>query len=182
MVGACWACGDKPLMYVDREISGGEVTSQERRGTTQPDHRVLGNVVQCDGARAMIAAHADHEDGSVTGLWTVGRMVSINLETTRTVGLVLRDQQIRPAMETRQPQRHRGQRRTGRRGARPAGQWQADLRPRHHRTIRISARSRTASAPATCRRSTISPAATRSPSASSRRTKRSTRASRSTKR
>ena len=75
-------------MYVDREISGGEVTSQERRGTTQPDHRVLGNVVQCDGARAIIAAHADHEDGSVTGLWTVGKMVSINLETTRTVGLV----------------------------------------------------------------------------------------------
>src|SRR6186713_167833 len=65
------ACGDKPLMYVDREISGGEVTSQERRRTTQPDHRVLGNVVQCDGARAIIAAHADHEDGSVTGLWTV---------------------------------------------------------------------------------------------------------------
>ena len=49
---------------------------------------MLGNVVQCDGARAIIAAHADHEDGSVTGLWTVGKMVSINLETTRTVGLV----------------------------------------------------------------------------------------------
>ena len=37
-------------MYVDRESSAGETTSQERRGTTQPDHRVLGNVVQCDGA------------------------------------------------------------------------------------------------------------------------------------
>ena len=75
-------------MYVDRESSAGETTSQERRGATQPDHRVLGNVVQCDGARAILAAHADHEDGTVTGLWTVGKMVSINLETTRTVGLV----------------------------------------------------------------------------------------------
>ena len=75
-------------MYVDRESSAGETTSQERRGTTQPDHRVLGNVVQCDGARAIIAAQADRDDGTVTGLWTVGKMVSINLETTRTVGLV----------------------------------------------------------------------------------------------
>ena len=75
-------------MYVDRESSAGETTSQERRGATQPDHRVLGNVVQCDGARAIIAAHADHDDGTVTGLWTVGKMVSINLDTTRTVGLV----------------------------------------------------------------------------------------------
>src|SRR5262245_31899339 len=75
-------------MYVDRRTTGGETTSQERRENTQPDRRVLGNVVQCDGARAIIAAHADKEDGSVTGLWTVGKMVSINLTTTRTVGLV----------------------------------------------------------------------------------------------
>ena len=75
-------------MYVDRESSAGETTSQERRGTTQPDHRVLGHVVQCDGARATISAHADRDDGTVTGLWTVGKMVSINLDTTRTVGLV----------------------------------------------------------------------------------------------
>jgi len=75
-------------MYLDRESSAGETTSQERRGATQPDHRVLGNVVQCDGARAIIAAHADNDDGTVTGLWTVGKMVSINLDTTRTVGLV----------------------------------------------------------------------------------------------
>jgi DNA helicase HerA-like ATPase len=75
-------------MYVDRGSTGGETTPQERREGTQPDHRVLGHVVQCDGARAIIAAQADHADGSVTGLWIVGKMVSINLETTRTVGLV----------------------------------------------------------------------------------------------
>src|SRR5262245_54672518 len=77
----------RPGMYADRRNSG-EATSQERRETTQPDHRVLGHVVQCDGARAVIAGHADYEDGSATGLWTVGRMISINLATARTVGLV----------------------------------------------------------------------------------------------
>ena len=75
-------------MYVDRGNTGGETTTQERREGTQPDHRVLGHVVQCDGARAVVAAQADKEDGSVTGLWSVGKMVSINLAATRTVGLV----------------------------------------------------------------------------------------------
>jgi DNA helicase HerA-like ATPase len=75
-------------MYVEREASVGEPTSQERRNAEQNDRRILGNVVQCDGARATIAAYADDVDGAVTGLWTVGKMISINLGTTRTVGLV----------------------------------------------------------------------------------------------
>ncbi|MBX3576890.1 MAG: ATP-binding protein [Rhizobiaceae bacterium] len=75
-------------MFVDREAASGETTSQERRTNTQPDHRVMGHVVQCDGARATIAAFADNAEGAVTGLWTVGKLVSINLEKTRTVGLV----------------------------------------------------------------------------------------------
>jgi DNA helicase HerA-like ATPase len=74
-------------MFTDRENTG-EATSQERREPAQPTRRVLGHVVQCDGARAIIAAQADFEDGSVTGLWTVGKMISINLGTVRTVGLV----------------------------------------------------------------------------------------------
>jgi DNA helicase HerA-like ATPase len=74
-------------MFTDRENTG-EATSQERRDAAQPTRRVMGHVVQCDGARAIIAAQADFEDGSVTGLWTVGKMISINLGTVRTVGLV----------------------------------------------------------------------------------------------
>ncbi len=57
-------------MYVDRDISGGEATSQERRGTTQPDKRILGNVVQCDGARAVLSAFADDDPDKVEGRWT----------------------------------------------------------------------------------------------------------------
>lgn len=75
-------------MYVEREASVGEPTSQERRTADQNDKRILGNVVQCDGARATISAYADDVDGAVAGLWTVGKMISINLGTTRTVGLV----------------------------------------------------------------------------------------------
>ncbi|MCC2689095.1 MAG: ATPase [Rhizobiaceae bacterium] len=68
--------------------SGGEATSQERRDAAQNDRRILGHVVRCDGARATIAAFADTAEGAVTGLWTVGRMISINLGAVRTVGLV----------------------------------------------------------------------------------------------
>jgi DNA helicase HerA-like ATPase len=74
-------------MFVEREASGGEATSQERRDAAQAEKRILGHVVQCDGARAIISAHADAGD-SATGRWTVGKMISINLGTTRTVGLV----------------------------------------------------------------------------------------------
>ncbi len=75
-------------MFIERQASAGEGTMQERRGADQNDKRILGNVVQCDGARATISAYAEDADGAVTGQWTVGKMVSINLGTTRTVGLV----------------------------------------------------------------------------------------------
>ncbi|MEW9804959.1 ATP-binding protein [Mesorhizobium marinum] len=74
-------------MYA-HENSRGEAVPQERRDAAQNDRRILGHVVQCDGARATIAAYADDEDGTVTAQWTVGRMISINLGNTRTVGLV----------------------------------------------------------------------------------------------
>jgi uncharacterized protein len=76
------------LMFVDRTGLPGEETSQERRDTAQPDARVLGRVVQCDGARAKLAAWAQEPEPGKTSLWTVGRLVSINLGNIRTVGLV----------------------------------------------------------------------------------------------
>lgn len=78
-----------PLMFVERSELG-ETTSQERRDGAQPDSRVLGRVVQCDGARATIAAFAGDGQGNAPGTWTVGRMISINLGVIRTVGLVYR--------------------------------------------------------------------------------------------
>jgi len=75
-------------MFVERAGNLGEETSQERRDARQPDSRVLGRVVQCDGARARLAAFAHCEEAGEAGLWTVGRLVSINLGNIRTVGLV----------------------------------------------------------------------------------------------
>ena len=75
-------------MFVERAVSGGEPVSQERRDAAQTDKRILGHVVRCDGARATISAFADGEDGSAGGQWAVGKMISINLGSSRTVGLV----------------------------------------------------------------------------------------------
>ena len=75
-------------MFVERAGSLGEDTSQERRDAKQPSSRVLGRVIQCDGARARLAAFAHSEKAGEAGLWTVGRLVSINLGDIRTVGLV----------------------------------------------------------------------------------------------
>ncbi|MCO5065430.1 MAG: ATP-binding protein [Rhizobiaceae bacterium] len=69
--------------------SAGEATSQERRDSTQNDVRLLGHVIRCDGARATLAAEVTPDEGmATTEQWVVGRMISINLGTTRTVGLV----------------------------------------------------------------------------------------------
>ena len=62
--------------------------AQERRDAAQNDKRILGHVVQCDGARATIAAFADSDEGTVTGLWTVGKHDLDQSRSARTVGLV----------------------------------------------------------------------------------------------
>lgn len=73
-------------MFVERGGSPGETTDQERRDRAQPNERLLGRVVQCDGARATL--HAFVDDGAANPIWTVGRLISVNLGTIRTVGLV----------------------------------------------------------------------------------------------
>ncbi len=73
------------MMYLDRSSTGGELTDQERRAREQPDNRVLGHVVHCDGARATVLANLI---GDSAENWAVGRMISINLGQARTVGLV----------------------------------------------------------------------------------------------
>ena len=75
-------------MFADREMIAGEATSQERRDERQNDRRVLGHIIQCDGARAVASAIADTRPDSGVDHWTVGRMISISLGSIRTVGLV----------------------------------------------------------------------------------------------
>ena len=63
-------------MFIDGEKSTGETVSQERRDGAQNDRRIIGHVIQCDGARARIAAYAHSSDTAIANTWTVGRMIS----------------------------------------------------------------------------------------------------------
>jgi len=85
---ANWLSGDNPDMLAENEATYSEDTASDRRDQHQHDQRVLGYVVQCDGARAVLAAFADNDAANVAGRWTVGKLISINLGPVRTVGLV----------------------------------------------------------------------------------------------
>lgn len=76
-------------MFVEqRETTQAADVAQERRELGRNDPRILGYVVQCDGAHATLAATAMPQLAEASGIWTVGRLVSINLGKIRTVGLV----------------------------------------------------------------------------------------------
>ncbi len=66
----------------------GEATAQERRDPRQPDARMLGRVIQCDGSHAVVASYADAAEGAPTGLWNIGKLISVSTGQTRLVGLV----------------------------------------------------------------------------------------------
>ncbi|GHC75393.1 ATP-binding protein [Limoniibacter endophyticus] len=76
--------------------------AEERRRT----RRILGRVTQCSGMHASIIAYTDDEDTELIEQWAVGVIISINLGSTRTVGLVTRIQHSlvgaseRPAIES----------------------------------------------------------------------------------
>ena len=59
-----------------------------QRDATQQEARILGHVIQCDGSRATIAVTAAGERSHEEGHWSVGKLISISMPNTRTVGLV----------------------------------------------------------------------------------------------
>ncbi|MFC6487294.1 ATP-binding protein [Nitratireductor sp. GCM10026969] len=75
-------------MYQPEESAPGAATARERRAAGQPAARVLGHVVQCVAARAGIAVSIGGSETAVAESWTVGKLISINLGKTRTVGLI----------------------------------------------------------------------------------------------
>ncbi len=83
-------------MFLEPVKSGGDASNQERRDGLQQERRILGHVIKCDGARATVAATVMTHEGEATEEWTVGRMISINLGTTRTVGLVYEIERTSP--------------------------------------------------------------------------------------
>jgi hypothetical protein len=62
--------------------------TQDRRDQAQDLQRALGRVVSCDGSRATIASTVGGMAHLGPDSWTVGRMISINLGSSRIVGLV----------------------------------------------------------------------------------------------
>ncbi len=62
----------------------------DRRDTKQPPERVLGRVIACDGARATILSAVSTGSWLAGDAWAIGRMISINLGSSRIVALVYR--------------------------------------------------------------------------------------------
>lgn len=76
------------MKYAEDGKAVGETVSQERRNPQQPDARMLGRVIQCDGARAIISSYVDAAEDAPTDLWNIGRLISVSTGQTRLVGLV----------------------------------------------------------------------------------------------
>ncbi|HET7412903.1 MAG TPA: DUF87 domain-containing protein [Pararhizobium sp.] len=60
----------------------------DRRDRLGAGNRMLGRVVACNGSRAVISAVAKAGDTSLAELWSVGRLISINVGENRVVALV----------------------------------------------------------------------------------------------
>ena len=60
----------------------------DRRDQLTPGNRFLGRVVACSGSRATIAATAAEGGTELTELWSVGRLISINVGGNRIAALV----------------------------------------------------------------------------------------------
>jgi uncharacterized protein len=61
---------------------------QERRDRANVAGRLIGKVVSVNGARAVIACRSEAMQGSISDAWSIGRLISISLETTRVVAMV----------------------------------------------------------------------------------------------
>lgn len=60
----------------------------DRRDIRQPPERAIGRVIACDGARATILSTVSAGSWQASEAWALGRMISINLGTSRIVALV----------------------------------------------------------------------------------------------
>ncbi|MCR5859450.1 ATP-binding protein [Mesorhizobium sp. J428] len=75
-------------MFKEHEGDLTERNALPVRDAAQEAARILGHVIQCDGAHATIATTAAGNKSQEAGQWSVGKFISISLPNTRTVGLV----------------------------------------------------------------------------------------------
>ena len=69
----------------------------DRREINQPPERALGRVIACDGSRATILSAVSTGSWLAGDAWAIGRMVSINLGSSRIVALVYKLHAVEPA-------------------------------------------------------------------------------------
>uniref|UniRef100_A0A9E8A0E5 DUF87 domain-containing protein n=1 Tax=Bosea sp. NBC_00436 TaxID=2969620 RepID=A0A9E8A0E5_9HYPH len=69
----------------------------DRREPNQPPERALGRVIACDGSRATILSAVSTGSWLAGDAWAIGRMVSINLGSSRIVALVYKLHAVEPA-------------------------------------------------------------------------------------
>jgi DNA helicase HerA-like ATPase len=75
-------------MFQDQEGQATHPGAPPVRDAVQEAARILGHVIRCDGSRATIATTTAGGKSQEAGQWSVGKFISINLNRTRTVGLV----------------------------------------------------------------------------------------------
>jgi uncharacterized protein len=63
-------------------------TTADRRTDEQPVQRMIGKVIAINGARATISTTATNVEGVSLDSWSIGRLISINMGTTRVVAMV----------------------------------------------------------------------------------------------
>ncbi len=60
----------------------------ERRREDQPEERLMGRVIACDGGYATVAALASEASDDASSFWSIGRLISIAVGQNRVVGMV----------------------------------------------------------------------------------------------
>jgi uncharacterized protein len=63
-------------------------TAADRRQTAQPTEREIGRLISCSGSKAVISNSATDLAGSTAEFWSIGRLITINIETSRIIGVV----------------------------------------------------------------------------------------------
>jgi DNA helicase HerA-like ATPase len=66
----------------------GAGNSHDRRNTMAPGNRLLGRVIGCSGSKATVSAFAGKDGNGLAELWSVGRLISIDVGENRVVALV----------------------------------------------------------------------------------------------
>ena len=75
-------------MNNDTSHNASRTDENERRSGEQPANRMLGRVIACNGAHATIAAETEPGTTDASQLWSVGRLISIEMGTSRVAALV----------------------------------------------------------------------------------------------